>query len=57
MLNCKQATQLMSQAQDRPLALKDRLGLRLHLLICRACSRFNRQLGVMRQALHRLGGR
>jgi hypothetical protein len=57
MLNCKQATQLMSQAQDRPLARRERAGLRLHLLICRACSNFNRQLATMRQALRRLGGR
>lgn len=57
MLNCKQATQLMSQGQDRPLALGERISLRLHLLVCSACSNFNRQLGVMRKALRRLGGR
>jgi Putative zinc-finger len=57
MLNCKQATQLMSQGQDRPLTLGERIGLRFHLLICGACSNFNRQLAVMRQAFRRLGGR
>lgn len=57
MMNCKQATELLSQAQDRPLSLGERLGLRLHLLICTGCSNFRRQLEVLRQACRRIGGR
>lgn len=56
MMNCQQATELMSQAQDRPLSLGERLGLRLHLLICTGCSNFRRQLEVLRQACRRIGG-
>ena len=33
MLNCKEATELMSQAQDRPLGRVESLRLRLHLLL------------------------
>lgn len=57
MMNCQQATELMSQAQDRPLSIGERLGLRLHLLICTGCSNFRRQLDVLRQACRRIGGR
>lgn len=55
MLSCKEATELMSQEQDRPLGLAERLGLRLHVLICSACSNYRRQMGVLRAACRRLG--
>ena len=52
-LSCKEATRLMSQGQDRPLGLGERVKLRLHLAACTACSRFSRQMAVMREALSR----
>lgn len=55
MLNCRQATELMSQEQDRPLNLAERLGLRLHVLICTGCSNYRRQMGVLRAACRRFG--
>lgn len=55
MLNCRQATELMSQEQDRPLSLAERLGLRLHVLICTGCSNYRRQMGVLRAACRRFG--
>lgn len=57
MMTCKQATELMSQGQDRPLSFYERLRLRVHLLICRGCSNYNKHLGVIRTAMKRLGGR
>jgi hypothetical protein len=53
MLNCKQASELMSQAQDRDISLRERLSLRLHLLVCRGCRNFFSQLDVMRAACRR----
>ena len=53
MLSCKEATRLMSQAQDRPLSYGERVKLRLHLVACTACTRFSRQLAFMREALSR----
>ena len=55
MLSCRQATELMSQEQDRPLRLAERLGLRLHVLICSACSNYRRQMNVLRAACRRFG--
>lgn len=50
MLTCKDASHLMSQSLDRKLGLTDKLGLRLHLLICGSCHLVNRQLDF----IHRL---
>ncbi|MBI5898589.1 MAG: zf-HC2 domain-containing protein [Rhodocyclales bacterium] len=55
MLSCKQATELMSQEQDRRLGLTERIGLRLHVLICDACSNYRRQMAFLRQACRRFG--
>ncbi len=56
MLKCKDATKLISQAQDRPLELKERMGLKFHLLICPACVNYNKQLAFIRKACRHLGG-
>lgn len=53
MLTCKQASQLVSNALDRPLTWSERLQLKLHLLICNACRRFNQQLQLLRTVLQR----
>ena len=53
MLTCKDASQLISEVQDRKLGLRERIGLRLHLWICDSCRLFEKQLGQLRQALRR----
>ncbi|MFA5082746.1 MAG: hypothetical protein WC474_09395 [Hydrogenophilaceae bacterium] len=55
MLTCKDASHLISERQERPLGLRERLGLRLHLWLCDGCRNFERQLALMRQALRNLG--
>lgn len=50
MLNCKQATKLMSEALDRRLDLSDRAALRWHALICKGCRNYRQQLRLLRQA-------
>jgi len=57
MMNCKQATALISQAQDRPLSRRERLALRLHTLICKGCNNYNRQLAFIRETMQRLRDR
>lgn len=44
MLNCKEASVLVSQSRDRRLRWSERLALRLHLWICDQCRRFERQV-------------
>ena len=55
MLSCKKATELMSQGQDRPLSLGERIGLRLHVWICAGCANYRRQMSVLRSACRRFG--
>jgi len=40
---------------DRPITSNDRWRLRLHLLVCDMCSRFERQIDLMRVAIRKLG--
>jgi hypothetical protein len=56
MLSCRQATALMSQEQDRPLTLAERVALRLHVWICDGCNNYRRQMSVLRAACRRFGG-
>jgi hypothetical protein len=43
MLNCREATFLMSAAQDRPLGIRERWALRIHVMACSRQFRFLRR--------------
>ncbi len=53
MLSCKEVSRLLSQREERRLSFLERVKLRLHLRVCAACTRFARQLDVLREAMHR----
>lgn len=55
MLTCRDASHLISEQQERPLNWRKRLGLRLHLMMCVSCRRFERQIAVIRKGLRKLG--
>ncbi len=48
---CREAAALMVSREDRALGLADRLALRLHLMACGACPKFERQMLAMRNGL------
>jgi len=48
---CKQVAALVVAREDRALLWTERLTLRLHLLACKACPRFERQVLTMRNSL------
>lgn len=48
---CKEAAALMVAREDRALPMNDRLALYLHLLACKACPRFEKQLLTMRNSM------
>ncbi|MEQ1600569.1 MAG: zf-HC2 domain-containing protein [Methylophilaceae bacterium] len=50
MLNCKQASELASQAMDTALPFGKRLSLKLHLMMCHGCSNFTHQMAFLRKA-------
>ncbi|WP_066255300.1 zf-HC2 domain-containing protein [Hydrogenophaga flava] len=53
---CKEATALIVAREDRPLPWGDRVGLRLHLAMCKACPGFERQMLTMRNAMKQWRG-
>ena len=52
MLKCQQAAELISLQHDRPLSLWERWQLRLHLLVCSPCQRYQKQLDTISLAMH-----
>ncbi len=48
MLDCRNATRLISESQERPLSFMERFSLRIHLAMCSGCSNFNDQMGSLR---------
>jgi len=50
MLTCKEVSKLVSLALDRRLPLNKRMAVRLHLLVCKMCSRYQQQLKFIHRA-------
>jgi len=55
MLSCKEATRLLSEAQDRKLVLPEKLQLEIHLAMCTGCRNYRRQMSFLREACRQLG--
>lgn len=51
MLSCKEATRLVSEGLDRELPFWRRMGLRLHVVMCRGCSRYTRQITALNRLI------
>jgi hypothetical protein len=51
-LNCRQASRAQSEQMDHPLPRATRLGLWLHLLLCKWCRRYGRQIRFLRESAH-----
>jgi len=49
MLTCKEASRLVSESLDRSLDLRERLSLKVHLMMCTGCTQFNRQMAHLRK--------
>jgi hypothetical protein len=50
-ITCREASRLISAGLDAELSLSQRTALRLHLLVCDACTRLKAQFEFMRRAL------
>ncbi len=50
-LPCKEHTRLLTRELDEPLSRGEQAGLRLHLLICRGCYRFKKQVRYLRSLI------
>ena len=52
-LTCKDASRLLSEAQERRLGLRERIALRLHLMVCTGCDNFRKQLDFIGTTMRR----
>ncbi|MFC3532969.1 zf-HC2 domain-containing protein [Vogesella facilis] len=51
MLNCRQASRMISEAMDRPLTRAEQARLAMHLLLCGNCRNFRQQLRQLRAGI------
>jgi hypothetical protein len=56
MKSCKEIHRMVIEGQDRKLGFTERLSIRVHLMMCTACRRFDAQMDFLRQALRRFPG-
>lgn len=55
MMNCKQASQLISRGLDESLSTRERFALKFHLFLCKYCLRFSQQLKSLNVAISNMG--
>ena len=48
---CREVAAILVAREDRNLGLADRMALRIHMAMCDACPRFERQMLTMRNGL------
>ena len=53
LISCKDASRAISQMQDGSVPLSLYLRIRLHLIWCEACQRFDRQMRFLHTAMRR----
>ena len=51
MLNCKEATRLISESQERKLSLLEKIPLKFHVMMCSGCKNFSKQVPFLSQAM------
>lgn len=54
MPTCKEVHRLVSEGLDRDLSIVERLRMRMHLMVCHACTNFNGQMALIRRAMRQL---
>ncbi len=47
-MNCKEASQLLSEKMDRPLHTKEKISLGVHTTLCASCRKFGQQIKELR---------
>ncbi len=54
MFRCDDVSGLISRSMDEKLPFGIRLGIRIHLMMCKLCTRYKEQLLVLREAMSML---
>lgn len=48
MLNCEEVTRLLSESLERPLTVKERMGVNMHLMMCKGCKNCGQHMQDLR---------
>lgn len=51
MMNCRQATRLISESQERPLSSPEKMTLKIHVMMCSGCRNFSLQVPFLGKAM------
>ena len=51
MFDCKKISMMVSQSMDQKFPIHRRLLIAIHLLMCKYCNRFKKQLQILRHAV------
>jgi predicted anti-sigma-YlaC factor YlaD len=54
---CEQVSEKLSRSMDQKLSFKERVGIRIHLLGCELCRRYEKQLFALERMLRRYADR
>jgi len=54
-LSCKEISFVVSESLDRDLLLRERLSVKIHLMMCKACQRMAMQMKLLRAASRHSG--
>lgn len=52
MLTCKEISKLVSDSLDRKLPVRQRIGVRFHLMMCSMCRAYEKQTHLLRKMMH-----
>ncbi len=53
-LSCKDVCFMVSESLDRTLSLRERVSVKIHLLMCKACRQMARQMTLLRNVSRQL---
>jgi hypothetical protein len=53
MYTCRETIELLTTAEIRSLTLKERVGVRVHVLMCKLCNAYYRQVQLIKTALRK----
>lgn len=57
MPNCQEVSLLTSRAMDEKISLKEQVGLKMHLLVCKWCRRYSKQVNLIRDIVRQQASR
>jgi predicted anti-sigma-YlaC factor YlaD len=56
MLNCREVAELCSEEMERPLRIGERVSMSTHLMMCRNCTNYRKQVKALRFMAHAYAG-